>query len=137
MCSFGPKGYAPWRMLAVVFLLVVRVSQCQAQVEVDSQLPDYRFDATGISGQIKTVGSDTMNNMMLLWTERFKEGYRSVRAEVEGAGSSKAMPALLEGAASFGPMSRELKASETNEFEKKFGYKPVLLPTSIDLLAVV
>lgn len=136
MRSIGPRGFAPWRMLAVVFLLMVRVAPCQAQVEVDSQLPDYRFDATGISGQIKTVGSDTMNNLMLLWTERFKEGYRSVRAEVEGAGSSKAMPALLEGAASFGPMSRELKASETNEFEKKFGYKPVLLPTSIDMLAV-
>jgi phosphate transport system substrate-binding protein len=102
---------------------------------VDSSLPSYKA-VPGISGQIKTVGSDSMNPLMLLWTEKFKEYYKGVRTEVEGQGSSKAMPALIEGSASFGPMSRDAKANEIADFEKKFGYKPILLPTAIDLLAV-
>ncbi len=121
-----------------VFMLSVfgALPLAMAQTQVDKSFPHYKFSASGVSGQIKTVGSDTMNNLLLLWTEKFKEGYKSVRAEVEGAGSSKAMPALIEGAASFGPMSRDLKASEINDFEKKYGYKPILLPVGIDMLGV-
>lgn len=106
-----------------------------AEITVDPALPSYTV-VPGLSGQIKSVGSDSMNSLMLLWTEKFKEKYKGVRTEVEGQGSSKAMPALIEGAASFGPMSRDAKPNEIADFEKKFGYKPVLLPTSIDLLAV-
>lgn len=102
---------------------------------VDSKLPSYKA-VPGPSGQLKSVGSDTMNTLMLQWTEKFKTYYRGVRTEVEGQGSSKAMPALIEGAASFGPMSRDAKSNEIADFEKKFGYKPTLLPTSIDLLAI-
>lgn len=106
-----------------------------SQSTVDPKLPSYK-PVAGLSGQIKSVGSDTMNQLMIIWTEKFKEYYKGVRTEVEGQGSSKAMPALITGAASFGPMSRDAKANEIADFEKKFGYKPVLLPTSIDLLAV-
>ena len=106
-----------------------------AQVEIDPELPKYQ-KVSGISGQIKSVGSDTMNNIMGAWTEKFREYYPNVRSEVEGQGSSKAMPALIEGAAAFGPMSRDAKDSEINDFESKYGYKPVLLPTSIDMLAI-
>ena len=77
-----------------------------------------------------------MNPLMLLWTEKFKGYYKGVRTEVEGQGSSKAMPALIEGASSFGPMSRDAKSNEIADFEKKFGYKPMMIPTAIDLLAV-
>jgi len=102
---------------------------------VDPKLPSYKA-VPGISGQIKSVGSDSMNPLMLLWTEKFKEYYKGVRTEVEGQGSSKAMPALIEGSASFGPMSRDAKSNEIADFEKKYGYKPTMLPTAIDLLAV-
>jgi phosphate transport system substrate-binding protein len=77
-----------------------------------------------------------MNPLMLLWTEKFKTYYKGVRTEVEGQGSSKAMPALIEGASSFGPMSRDAKSNEIADFEKKFGYKPTMIPTAIDLLAI-
>jgi phosphate transport system substrate-binding protein len=33
-------------------------------------------------------------------------------------------------------MSRDAKSNEVSEFEKKFGYPPVLLPTAVDLLAI-
>jgi len=105
------------------------------QLAVDASLKPYRA-VPGVSGQLKSVGSDSMNPLMLLWTEKFKTYYKGVRTEVEGQGSSKAMPALIEGASSFGPMSRDAKSNEIADFEKKFGYKPTMIPTAIDLLAV-
>ncbi len=111
------------------------LSLASAQVEVDKALPKYK-PATGVSGTIKSVGSDTMNNMMALWGEAFKGHYPSVQIEVEGKGSSTAPPALIEGTSTFGPMSREMKSEEIDEFKKKYGYGPVALPTSIDMLAV-
>ncbi|HXV14474.1 MAG TPA: PstS family phosphate ABC transporter substrate-binding protein, partial [Candidatus Krumholzibacteria bacterium] len=47
-----------------------------------------------------------------------------------------APPALIAGTATFGPMSREMKNQEIDEFEAKYGYKPTGLRTSIDMLAV-
>ncbi|HEY2839131.1 MAG TPA: PstS family phosphate ABC transporter substrate-binding protein [Pirellulales bacterium] len=91
---------------------------------------------SGVSGSIKSVGSDTMNNLMTLWAEGFKQVYPNVRAEIEGKGSSTAPPALIAGTAMFGPMSRDMKNSEIDAFEKRYGYKPVLLPAAIDMLAV-
>lgn len=92
--------------------------------------------ARGVTGSIKSVGSDTMNNLMTLWAEGFKQVYPNVRAEIEGKGSSTAPPALIAGTATFGPMSRDMKSSEIDAFEKRHGYKPVLLPAAIDMLAV-
>lgn len=77
-----------------------------------------------------------MNNLMTLWTEGFKRYYPNVRGEIEGKGSSTAPPALIAGTATFGPMSRDMKSSEIDAFEAKYGYKPVLLPAAIDMLAV-
>lgn len=77
-----------------------------------------------------------MNNLMTLWAEGFRKFYPNVQVEIEGKGSSTAPAALIAGAATFGPMSRPMKGSEIDEFEKQFGYKPVELPTSLDVLAV-
>ena len=103
--------------------------------QIDSKLPSYR-PVSGVSGNIKSIGSDTMNNLMTLWGEEFKGFYPAVQIEVEGKGSSTAPPALIEGQAQFGPMSRAMKASEIDAFEKRFGYKPTALRTAIDALAV-
>lgn len=105
-------------------------------VEVDPQLPTYTKTDKAVSGNIKSVGSDTMNNLMTLWTENFKKMYPGVEPEIEGKGSSTAPPALIEGTSNFGPMSRKMKDKEVDAFEKKFGYKPTAMPTSIDMLAV-
>jgi phosphate transport system substrate-binding protein len=105
------------------------------QTQVDSGLPVYK-PVQGVSGSLKSVGSDTMNNLMTLWGEEFRKFYPNVKIEVEGKGSSTAPPALIEGQSQFGPMSREMKGSEIDQFEKKFGYKPTALRTGIDVLAV-
>jgi phosphate transport system substrate-binding protein len=107
----------------------------QAQVKVDPKLPDYK-PVGGVSGNLKSVGSDTMNNLMALWGEGFHKIYPSVQIEIEGKGSSTAPTALIENTAHFGPMSREMKQGEIDKFEGKFGYKPTALRSSIDMLAV-
>ncbi len=104
-------------------------------VEVDPKLPEYK-PVSGVSGNIKSIGSDTLNNLMTLWSEGFRAAYPSVKIEIEGKGSSTAPPALIEGTAQFGPMSREMKAQEVESFEKKFGYKPAKARVAVDSLAV-
>lgn len=104
-------------------------------VKVDPKIPDYK-KVSGVSGNISSVGSDTMNNLMTLWCEGFNKYYPNVRCQIEGKGSSTAPPALIEGTSTFGPMSRAMKSTEIDKFEKSFGYKPTEFPTSIDALAV-
>jgi len=110
-------------------------TQATAQVALDPALKDYK-STSGISGSIKSIGSDTLNNLMTLWAEGFKGTYPNVKIEIEGKGSSTAPPALVSGTAQFGPMSRPMKGAEIDAFEKKWGYKPTLIRGAVDALAV-
>ena len=121
--------------LALIVLPVAGQTDGDDRVQVDSRLPVYE-PVQGVSGTIKSVGSDTLNNLMTLWAEKFKENYPNVQIEIEGKGSSTAPPALIAGASNFGPMSRPMKDAEDDAFEKRFGYKPVGIRTGIDMLAV-
>ncbi|TDU32881.1 phosphate ABC transporter substrate-binding protein (PhoT family) [Panacagrimonas perspica] len=102
---------------------------------VDPGLPEYK-PASGVSGNFSSVGSDTLNNLMTLWAEQFKRYYPNVNIQIQGAGSSTAPPALTEGTANFGPMSRAMKDQEIQAFEQKYGYKPTGVGVAIDALAV-
>jgi phosphate transport system substrate-binding protein len=110
-------------------------SQPTGAVKVDPKIPVYK-PAEGVSGTIKSIGSDTMNNVMAHWGDEFKKFYPGVKIEVEAKGSGTAPPALLEGQSQFGPMSRPMKASEIEAFKNKFGYEPTQLRTGIDTLAI-
>ena len=101
----------------------------------DPALPSYT-KASGVSGNFSSVGSDTLNNLMTLWAEEFKRNYPNVNIQIQGAGSSTAPPALTEGTANFGPMSRLMKDEEVQAFERKYGYKPTPVGVAIDALAV-
>jgi phosphate transport system substrate-binding protein len=122
-------------LAGVAGLVLASGGTVRAQVKVDPELPPYK-PVPGVSGSLKSVGSDSMNNLMTFWSEGFQKHYPNVRVEIEGKGSGTAPPALIAGTAQFGPMSRAWKASEIDEFEKKYFYKPIVLPTSIDMLAV-
>lgn len=106
-----------------------------AEDKVDAGLPDYA-KASGVSGNISSVGSDTLANLMTLWAEEFKKLYPNVNVQIQAAGSSTAPPALTEGTSNFGPMSRKMKDGELAAFESKFGYKPTPVGVAIDALAV-
>ena len=79
-----------------------------AQATVDASLPDYS-KTTGVSGNLSSVGSDTLNNLMTFWAEAFKKQYPNVNIQIQGAGSSTAPPALTQGTANLGPMSRTMR----------------------------
>lgn len=98
-------------------------------------LPKYER-VSGVSGNFSSVGSDTLANLMTLWTEAFEKEYPNVKVQVQAAGSSTAPPALTEGVANFGPMSRKMKDKEVEAFETRFGYKPVGVRVAIDALAI-
>jgi phosphate transport system substrate-binding protein len=82
------------------------------------------------------VGSDTLNNLMSFWGDAFRAIYPNVSVQVEGKGSATAPPALAAGAAQLGPMSREMKVSEIEDFEKKRGFKPTAIAVAVDCVAV-
>ncbi len=124
------------KSLATALALTAGVAlTAQAAPKVDSDLPSYS-KSSGVSGNLSSVGSDTLANLMTLWAEDFKREYPNVNIQIQAAGSSTAPPALTEGTSNLGPMSRKMKDKELEAFEKKHGYKPVAIPVAIDALAV-
>jgi len=121
-------------VLAVAAVLVLG-GGAAAQVQLDPGLVPYK-PVSGVSGNLSSVGSDTLNNLMAFWAELFARYYPNAKVQIEGKGSSTAPPALISGTAQLGPMSREMKGSEIDQFEKRYGYKPTPLRTSVDALAV-
>jgi len=104
-------------------------------IQLDPALPRYER-ASGVSGSLSSVGSDTLNNVMTLWAEDFRKEYPNIKIQIEGKGSSTAPPALISSTAQLGPMSREMKPTEVDDFEKRFGYKPTRIRVAVDGLAV-
>ena len=98
-------------------------------------LPAYR-PVSGVSGNLSSVGSDTLANLMTSWTAAFRGAYPDVYIQVQAAGSSTAPPALIQGTSNLGPMSRPMKASELEAFEKKHGYRPTGIRVALDALAI-
>ncbi|MAA71544.1 MAG: phosphate-binding protein [Bermanella sp.] len=122
------------KLLASMTLAVSAIS-LPAIASVDADIPAYT-KSSGVSGNVSSVGSDTLANMMTLWAESFKREYPNVNIQIQAAGSSTAPPALTEGTSNLGPMSRKMKDKEIESFENRFGYKPTAVPVAIDALAV-
>ncbi len=127
---FNPKTLAPVLLAGLTF-----AGGAIAAQQVDPNLPDYQ-PSSGVSGNLSSVGSDTLANLMTLWAEEFKRQYPNINIQIQAAGSSTAPPALTEGTSNIGPMSRKMKSKEIQAFETRFGYKPTAVPVAIDALAV-
>jgi len=115
--------------------LAITASSAVKAVEVDAALPAYKT-VSGVSGNLSSVGSDTLANLMTFWAEEFKRSYPNVNIQIQAAGSSTAPPALTQGTSNLGPMSRKMKDKELEAFERKFNYKPTAIRVAIDALAV-
>lgn len=120
--------------LSATALFVATTAQCGDDVGAPKYVKP--ADADKLSGTLDSHGSDTMNNLMTFWLEGFHRHYPDVKVQIEGKGSATAPKALTEGVAQLGPMSRAMKQEEIDAFEKKFGYKPTEIKTSLDALAV-
>jgi phosphate transport system substrate-binding protein len=120
---------------SAVVTLSVASGAAFAGAKLDANLPVYQ-KSSGVSGNLSSVGSDTLANLMTLWAEEFKRAYPNVNIQIQAAGSSTAPPALTEATSTLGPMSRKMKSKEVAAFEKRYGYKPTAIPVAIDALAV-
>ena len=123
------------RLMAAMTFVAAGVATASAVAAIDPALPTYE-KASGVSGNLSSVGSDSLANLMTLWAEQYKMLYPNVNIQIQAAGSSTAPPALTEGTANMGPMSRPMKDNEIQAFEQKHGYKPTAVPVAIDALAV-
>ncbi len=121
--------------LALASLLIGVVLSPVSLGESSGALPAYsRVD--GVSGNLDSIGSDTLNNLMTFWGEAFRKHYPSVNIQIEGKGSSTAPPALISGTAQLGPMSRKMKSEEIDKFISKYGYEPTAIGVALDSLAI-
>ncbi|GLP95216.1 PstS family phosphate ABC transporter substrate-binding protein [Paraferrimonas sedimenticola] len=124
-----------FKQLATAITVSAAVFTASATAAIDAALPKYE-KVSGVSGNLSSVGSDTLANMMTLWAEDFKTLYPNVNVQIQAAGSSTAPPALTEATSQFGPMSRKMKPNEIEAFENHYGYKPTAIRVAIDALAV-
>ncbi len=123
------------RLITALAVLCSGIATTQALAAVDPAIPVY-VKSAGVSGNLSSVGSDTLANLMTLWAEAYKRQYPNVNIQIQAAGSSTAPPALTEGTATVGPMSRRMKDVELQAFEQRYGYKPTAIPVAVDALAV-
>ena len=105
------------RLMAALTFVAAGVGAASAVAAIDPALPEYQ-KASGVSGNLSSVGSDTLANLMTMWAEEYKRLYPNVNIQIQAAGSSTAPPALTEGTANLGPMSRKMKDVELQAFEQ-------------------
>lgn len=128
-------GFASALMLVLAGMFMTTNAIADEAIHADPNVKGY-VKVAGVSGNLNSIGSDTLNNLMTLWAEGFRKQYPGVKIQIEGKGSSTAPPALIEGTAQVGPMSRPMKSTEVDSFERKYKYKPTAFPVAIDALAV-
>ncbi|MFO1434870.1 MAG: phosphate ABC transporter substrate-binding protein PstS family protein [Gammaproteobacteria bacterium] len=121
--------------IGALCLIQASATLAEGAAQLDPALKDYE-KASGVSGSLTSIGSDTLANLIALWSEDFKKFYPNVTTSAQAQGSGTAPPALTEGTSNLGPMSRKMKDEEEQAFEGKYGYKPTAVPVAIDALAV-
>lgn len=121
--------------IGVIVLFTCSSVLAEGVVKIDPSLKPYAR-VSGISGNLDSIGSDTLNNLMTLWAEGFRKQYPAVKIQIEGKGSSTAPPALIKSTAQIGPMSRKMKGTELDRFEDRFGYPPTAFKVAVDAIAV-
>lgn len=123
------------RLMAAAVVAAVGATAGSVAAAVDPTIPEYTR-VSGVSGNLSSIGSDTLANLMTLWAEAYKREYPNVNIQIQAAGSATAPPALTEGTSNLGPMSRRMKDTELSAFEQRRGYKPTAIPVAVDTLAV-
>lgn len=122
------------RLLSLKYIGVLILMQFVAAQAHSSSLVYTK--APGVAGQISSVGSDTLANLLAFWSQEYQQLYPHVQFQIQASGSSTAPPAITEGTANIGPMSRELKPAELQYFVSKHGYKPLMIKVAIDAIAL-
>jgi len=124
-------------MARLLFFILMTVFAGQLTLAADSvaDLPAYDKNET-VSGRLRSVGSDSMDELMKAWEKAFKEHHPKLRIFHQGKGSDTAIPLLLERRVEFGPMSRSFSDEEIVVFEERLGKTPLQIPVAIDAIAI-
>lgn len=64
------------RLMAAMTFVAAGVATANAVAAVDPAIPSYT-KTTGVSGNLSSVGSDTLANLMTLWAENYKKNTRT------------------------------------------------------------
>jgi phosphate transport system substrate-binding protein len=129
------KKFEVKKVSAFVLAACLSIASIPGMASAEDALKPY-VKQSGVSGNLDSIGSDTLNNLMTFWSEKFKTYYPNVNIQVEGKGSSTAPAALISAVSQLGPMSRQMKNKEIDAFENRYGYKPTAVRVAIDALAV-
>jgi phosphate transport system substrate-binding protein len=136
--------------LLVPCLLILATLACQRAADVPenpvpaaatapvprpAQLPPYSPEVP-VSGELKSVGSDSMEPLMALWGQDFRKFHPRITTAFICKGSATAPRALIDGSAIMGQMSREMTSQEIEAFQAKYGYAPTRIPVAVDALVI-
>ena len=136
--TIDPRGSYPvmiHRNRTLPAIVLVLFSACSIAAAASDAEQRYEV-AGGVVGTLSSVGSDTLATLMSLWGEQFKRFYPGVNVQIQTAGSGTAAPALTEGTATLGPMSRPMKPGEVAAFQQRYGYPPTRVPVAVDALSL-
>ena len=123
-------------LVGVVLVTLVAPAAFAQPAKLDTSIREYQKTSEVVSGDLNVVGSNTVNNLMILWAEDFQKYYPDSHILIESKGSYTATPALIAGTAQLGMLSRAMRSEESEEFEQKVGYKPMRVLVGFDALAV-
>ncbi|ERL50948.1 PstS family phosphate ABC transporter substrate-binding protein [Halomonas huangheensis] len=93
--------------------------------------------ADDVVGNLDTVGSDTMAELMLRWGELLRQDHPGLRVQMQASGSASAPTALTAGTTLIGPMSRPMLDNERSSFAERHGYQPTRVAVGRDALVIV
>lgn len=112
-----------------LWLCVVVASPNSLQADEYTKFP-------GVAGNIAIAGSDTMSDLVSLWSQQFRQIYPHLDIQMQAVGSATAPIALTEGSVSIGTMSRALKASEIEYFRRQHAYAPTIIKVALDAITL-
>jgi phosphate transport system substrate-binding protein len=123
-------------LAGVVLVMLVAPAAFAQPAKLDTSVREYQKTSEVISGDLNVVGSNTVNNLMILWAEDFQKYYPDSHILIESKGSYTATPALIAGTAQLGMLSRAMRSEESQEFEQKVGYKAMRVLVGFDALVL-
>ena len=84
-------------MVNVTEEMLTKITDENLGTKIDPQLPPWTPQNEAIEGQLISMGSDYLNNMVTLWAETFIQEYPEYKVSIQGKGSTTAMPPLIIG----------------------------------------
>lgn len=90
-----------------------------------------------LQGQLISTGSVTMAELMYAFAQTLSERHPGISMQVHAAGSATAPPALIEGTANIGAMSRPMRADELQRFRQRHGHDLTMRMVAHDAIVMI